>query len=286
MRMTNMTDTFHDIPYLRLLEDILNTGVVKGDRTGTGTISTFGKQLKFDLSDNTFPLLTSKFVHFKSIVHELLWFISGGTNIKYLNDNGVRIWNEWADDNGDLGPVYGYQWRNWVGHQGKPIDQLQNVISLLKTDPESRRMLVTAWNPSDLPKMALEPCHRSFQFWAVLYPPEQQTYYRGEISMLMDQRSVDSFLGLPFNIASYSLLLYMIGQITNLKPREFIWNGGDTHIYSNHMEQVREQLRRMPFKSPRIELNRDITNIDDFKYEDIKLIDYEYHPHIKAPIAV
>jgi len=490
-----MSDTFHDIPYLELLQDILDNGTVKGDRTGTGTISVFGRQMRFDLSDGSLPLLTTKNVHFKSILHELLWFISGNTNTKYLNDNGVSIWNEWSSKEGHLNNVYGYQWRKWENYNWKRsvikipeksnkgvnqpflspnlnekyidnsentffgegylgiyndnpyektvfnqgclgvynekhpytqaaqliwynmmckcydvtspdyknyggkgifvdqnwrcfanflrdihtlvnfnnwtespnlydlnisyfnsdsynkyaclflphnyklsdvkyvathkntgiafettikkwcnehikhninsyhvekifppngyvfrqelfIDQLQYAINTLNTNPESRRIIVSAWNPADLPNMALEPCHYSFQFGAVLYPKEKQTFHRGEISLIMNQRSVDTFLGCSYNIASYSLLLYMIGQITNLKPAEFIWNGGDTHIYSNHINQVHQQLNRIPLPSPKIKLNPNIKNIDDFKFNDIELVNYNPHPHIPAPIAV
>ncbi len=260
--------------YLDLLEYVLENGVKKEDRTGTGTISTFGYQMRFDLQKG-FPLLTTKKLHFKSIVHELLWFLSGDTNIKYLNDNGVRIWNEWADENGDLGPIYGYQWRSWTGKEGN-IDQIKNVLDSLKNNPDSRRHIVSAWNVGDLGNMALPPCHILFQFYVA----------NGKLSCQLYQRSADIFLGVPFNIASYSLLIMMMAQVLNLKPGEFVHTLGDAHIYLNHIDQVKTQLAREPKKLPDLELNKNVKNLFDFKYDDIKLNNYEAHPHIKGVISV
>ncbi|MBI3495318.1 thymidylate synthase [Candidatus Berkelbacteria bacterium] len=261
--------------YLDLLEFIMQHGVDKGDRTGTGTKSVFGYQMRFDLEQG-FPLLTTKKVHLRSIIYELLWFIQGNTNIKYLNDNGVNIWNEWADEKGDLGPVYGKQWRHWVAPDGKEIDQLAQVIEDIKKNPNSRRLIVTAWNPADVGKMALPPCHSLFQFYVL----------QGALSLQLYQRSADTFLGVPFNIASYSLLLMMVAQVTGLKPKEFVHTFGDAHIYNNHFEQVKEQLSREPKSLPSMRLNPKIKDINDFVFEDFTLENYEPHPAIKAPIAV
>ena len=261
--------------YLDLLEKILDEGGEKDDRTGTGTLSIFGYQMQFDLSEG-FPMLTTKKVHFKSVVHELLWFLKGDTNIKYLQDNGVRIWNEWADENGDLGPVYGKQWRSWEKPNGENVDQIKYVIDEIKNNPKSRRLVVNAWNAGELEEMALTPCHCLFQF-----------YVRdGKLSCQLYQRSADVFLGVPFNIASYSLLTHMIAQVCDLQPGHFVHTFGDVHLYSNHMEQAKLQLSRKPGKLPQIKLNEKIKNIDDFKYEDIELIDYHPAPAIKAVVAV
>ncbi len=261
--------------YLDLLEKILDEGGEKDDRTGTGTLSIFGYQMQFDLSEG-FPMLTTKKVHFKSVVHELLWFLKGDTNIKYLQDNGVRIWNEWADENGDLGPVYGKQWRSWEKPNGETVDQIKYVIDEIKNNPKSRRLVVNAWNAGELEEMALTPCHCLFQF-----------YVRdGKLSCQLYQRSADVFLGVPFNIASYSLLTHMIAQVCDLQPGHFVHTFGDVHLYSNHMEQAKLQLSRKPGKLPQIKLNEKIKNIDDFKYEDIELIDYHPAPAIKAVVAV
>lgn len=261
--------------YLDLLEKILDEGGEKDDRTGTGTLSIFGYQMQFDLSEG-FPMLTTKKVHFKSVVHELLWFLKGDTNIKYLQDNGVKIWNEWADENGDLGPVYGKQWRSWEKPNGETVDQIRYVIDEIKKNPKSRRLVVNAWNAGELGEMALTPCHCLFQF-----------YVRdGKLSCQLYQRSADVFLGVPFNIASYSLLTHMIAQVCDLQPGHFVHTFGDVHLYSNHMEQAKLQLSRKPGKLPQIKLNEKIKNIDDFKYEDIELIDYHPAPAIKAVVAV
>lgn len=261
--------------YLSLLKHIRENGIKKEDRTGTGTIGTFGYQMRFDLQEG-FPLLTTKKLHLRSIIHELLWFIKGETNIKYLQDNGVRIWNEWADENGELGPVYGYQWRSWPADNGQHIDQLSKVIDDLQRNPNSRRHIISAWNVSDLSKMALPPCHILFQFYVA----------DEKLSCQLYQRSADTFLGVPFNIASYSLLLMMIAQVTGYQPGEFIHTLGDVHIYLNHIEQVDLQLTRSPGKLPRIKLNPDIKNIYEFRFDDFELIDYEPHPHIKGKISV
>lgn len=258
--------------YLDLLQDIMENGVDKMDRTGVGTRSVFGRQMRFDLSKG-FPLVTTKKVHLKSIIHELLWFIKGDTNIKYLQDNGVRIWNEWADENGNLGPVYGAQWRNW---NNDGIDQLGDVIERIKTKPNDRRLIVTAWNPSQIGQMKLPPCHMMFQFYVA----------NGKLSCMLYQRSCDMFLGVPFNIASYALLTMMIAQVCSLKPGEFIHTLGDTHIYHNHFEQVRTQLSRTPLPLPTMKINPNIKDINDFKYEDFELIGYESYDTIKAPVAV
>lgn len=261
--------------YLDLLDHVMKTGTEKNDRTGTGTISVFGYQMRFNLEDG-FPLLTTKKLHVKSIIHELLWFISGNTNTKYLNDNGVKIWNEWADKDGNLGPVYGYQWRSWPSGDGKKIDQLENVISSIKKSPDSRRHIVSAWNVGELDKMALPPCHILFQFYVA----------GGRLSCQLYQRSADIFLGVPFNIASYSLLTLMVAQVTGLKPGDFVHTLGDAHIYLNHIEQVSLQLTRTPFRLPSMKINPEITDILKFSYEDFTLSDYISHPHIRGDISV
>ena len=261
--------------YLDLLQHILEKGVEKDDRTGTGTLSVFGYQMRFDLNKG-FPVLTTKKLHLRSIIHELLWFLKGDTNIKYLNDNGVRIWNEWADENGELGPVYGKQWRRWESPDGKIIDQIQEAVYLLKTNPDSRRIIVNAWNVGELKEMALTPCHAMFQFYVA----------DGKLSCQLYQRSADTFLGVPFNIASYALLTLMMAQVCGLKPGEFIHSFGDVHLYKNHLEQTKLQLSRKPGELPKMWINPDIKNIDDFSYDDFKLIDYEAQPSIKAEISV
>lgn len=261
--------------YLELLNRILEEGVDRGDRTGTGTRSVFGHQMRFDLSEG-FPLLTTKKLHLKSIIHELLWFLKGDTNIKYLQENGVRIWNEWADENGDLGPVYGSQWRSWPDGHGGTIDQISKVVEDIKINPESRRLIVSAWNVADVDSMALPPCHLLFQFYVA----------NGKLSLQLYQRSADTFLGVPFNIASYALLLMMVAQVCGLQPGEFIHTTGDTHIYHNHFDQVREQLTRVPRRLPRIIINPEVKDIFSFKYSDFTLVDYDPHPHIKATVAV
>jgi len=262
-------------PYLNLLQHILDNGVQKGDRTGTGTLSIFGHQMRFDLSEG-FPMLTTKKLHLKSIVHELLWFLSGDTNVKYLQENGVRIWNEWADEDGSLGPVYGKQWRSWAAPDGNTIDQITQVIDQIKNNPNSRRIIVNAWNVGELDKMALSPCHCLFQFYVA----------DGKLSCQLYQRSADVFLGVPFNIASYALLTMMIAQVTDLVPGEFVHSFGDTHLYLNHIEQAKLQVDREPRKLPKMLINPKVTSIFDFKFEDFELINYEPHPHIKAPVAI
>lgn len=261
--------------YLDLLQHILDRGVHKSDRTGTGTQSCFGYQMRFDLTKG-FPLVTTKKLHVKSIVHELLWFLKGETNIAYLKENGVKIWDEWADENGDLGPVYGKQWRSWEGTDGKVVDQVSDLIAQIKKNPDSRRLIISAWNVADLPKMALMPCHTIFQFYIA----------EGKLSCQLYQRSADVFLGVPFNIASYALLTLMIAQVCDLQPGEFIHTFGDVHIYSNHMEQVKLQLTRKPYTLPTMKLNPVVKNIFDFKYEDFTLENYQSHPAIKAEVAV
>lgn len=261
--------------YLNLLQHVLDNGTEKTDRTGTGTLSVFGYQMRFNLQDG-FPLLTTKKLHYRSIIHELLWFLNGDTNIKYLNENGVKIWNEWADTNGDLGHVYGFQWRSWPGYDGESIDQISRVIDSIKKNPDSRRHLVVAWNVGDLVNMALPPCHIMFQFYVA----------DGKLSCHMYQRSADIFLGVPFNIASYALLTMMMAQATSLKPGDFIHTFGDAHIYLNHLEQVKLQLTRNPFDPPRLVVNPAVNDIFGFKYEDFKVEDYEAHPHIKGKISV
>jgi len=276
--------------YLQLLQHILDNGIEKSDRTGTGTISYFGYQMRFDLQKG-FPLVTTKKLHLKSIIYELLWFLKGETNIAYLNEHGVTIWDEWADENGELGPVYGKQWRSWSagpggeGADGKIIDQISDVIKQIKTNPDSRRLIVSAWNVADLPKMALMPCHVLFQFY-ITPPPPEGAGGRPKLSCQLYQRSADVFLGVPFNIASYALLTMMIAQVCGLEPGEFIHTFGDAHIYSNHMEQVKLQLSRTPYPPPTMKLNPSVKNIFDFKFEDFALGNYQCHPAIKAPIAV
>ena len=261
--------------YLDLLKRITTEGTQKGDRTGTGTISIFGNQMRFNLDDG-FPLLTTKKLHLKSIIYELLWFLKGDTNVKYLQDNGVRIWNEWADKDGNLGPVYGYQWRSWPDHNGGHIDQISNVIEQIKHNPDSRRLIGSAWNVADIDTMKLPPCHCLFQFYVA----------NGRLSLQLYQRSADTFLGVPFNIASYALLLMMIAQVTGLKPGEFIHTTGDTHLYLNHLEQVKLQLTREPRPLPKMIINPDVKDIFDFKYEDFTLEGYDAWPHIKGDVAV
>ncbi|MBO5960633.1 MAG: thymidylate synthase, partial [Paludibacteraceae bacterium] len=261
--------------YLNLLERVLAEGVYKEDRTGTGTISVFGHQMRFNL-DEGFPCLTTKKLHLKSIIHELLWFLQGDTNVKYLQDNGVRIWNEWADDEGNLGHIYGYQWRSWPDYNGGSIDQISEAVNTIKNNPDSRRIIVSAWNVADLDKMNLPPCHAFFQFYVA----------DGKLSLQLYQRSADIFLGVPFNIASYALLLQMMAQVTGLKTGEFVHTLGDAHIYSNHMEQVKLQLTREPRPLPKMLINPEFNNIFDFKYDDFQLINYDPHPHIKGIVSV
>lgn len=261
--------------YLDLLKRIKEEGVTKGDRTGTGTMSVFGHQMRFNLAEG-FPLLTTKKLHLKSIIHELLWFLKGDTNVRYLQENGVRIWNEWADENGELGPVYGHQWRSWSDNKGGKIDQIANVIEQIKNNPDSRRLIVTAWNPADVEHMALPPCHCFFQFYVA----------EGKLSLQLYQRSADTFLGVPFNIASYALLLMMVAQVTNLQLGDFVYTTGDTHLYLNHLEQADLQLTRTPRALPKMRLNPDVKSIFDFKYEDFTLEDYHPYDHIKAQVSV
>jgi thymidylate synthase len=261
--------------YLDLLKHVLENGVQKGDRTGTGTQSIFGYQMRFDL-DHGFPLLTTKKLHLKSIIHELLWFLSGSTNIKYLLDHNVKIWNEWADEQGELGHIYGYQWRSWPASDGKKSDQIAGVIQSIKHNPDSRRHIVSAWNVGDLDKMALPPCHVLFQFYVA----------NGRLSCQLYQRSADIFLGVPFNIASYALLTMMVSQVTGLKPGEFIHTLGDAHLYNNHLDQARLQLTRIPFSLPKMNINPEVKDIFSFRYEDFVLSDYLAHPHIKGEISV
>ena len=261
--------------YLDLLARVLDSGVDRDDRTGTGTRAVFGHQMRFDLAAG-FPLLTTKKLHIRSIIHELLWFVSGDTNIRYLQDNGVSIWDEWADDNGDLGPVYGKQWRHWQTPDGREIDQLAELISMIKTNPESRRLMLTAWNPADVPHMALPPCHCLFQFHVA----------KGRLSCQLYQRSADIFLGVPFNIASYALLTHMIARICGLKPGEFVHVLGDAHLYSNHFDQAREQLSRTPGTLPQLVIHRTPDSIDGFHFDDFEITGYDAQPHIAAPIAV
>ena len=262
-------------PYLSLLNRILTEGHRKGDRTGTGTLSVFGHQMRYDLQDG-FPLLTTKKLHLKSIIYELLWFLRGDTNVRWLQDHGVRIWNEWADENGDLGPVYGHQWRSWPDYRGGTIDQIAQVEEMIKRNPNSRRMLVTAWNPAEVEDMALPPCHCLFQFYVA----------DGRLSLQLYQRSADTFLGVPFNIASYALLLQMMAQVTGLQPGEFVHTTGDTHLYLNHLEQARLQLSRTPRPLPTMRINPDVKSIFDFRYEDFELENYDPWPHIAAEVSV
>jgi len=261
--------------YLQLLDTILEKGVEKADRTGTGTRSIFGYQMRFNLNDG-FPVVTTKKLHLKSIIHELLWFLAGDTNVKYLQDNGVRIWNEWADENGDLGHIYGYQWRSWPAPGGKHIDQISNLIYSIKNTPDSRRLIVSAWNVGELDRMNLPPCHILFQFYVA----------GGKLSCQLYQRSADVFLGVPFNIASYALLTLMVAHVTGLKPGDFVHTFGDVHIYTNHIEQVKLQLTREPYPLPEMVINRDVKSIFDFKYEDFELRNYRAHPHIKGEVSV
>ena len=261
--------------YLDLLQHVLDHGIFKEDRTGTGTHSVFGYQMRFDLQDG-FPLLTTKKLHLKSIIHELLWFLKGDTNVKYLQENGVRIWNEWADENGDLGHIYGYQWRSWPDYNGGHIDQIKEAIHTIQNNPDSRRIIVSAWNVADLPQMNLPPRHAFFQFYVA----------NGKLSLQLYQRSADIFLGVPFNIASYALLLMMVAQVTGLEAGDFVHTLGDAHIYNNHIEQVREQLSREPRALPKMKLTPDVKSIFDFKYEDFELTDYNPHPHIAGKVAV
>ncbi len=261
--------------YLELMEHVLADGVEKGDRTGTGTLSVFGHQMRFDLNSG-FPLLTTKKLHVKSIVYELLWFLRGDTNVKYLNEHGVKIWDEWADEGGELGPVYGQQWRSWPAPDGAAIDQIANVVSAIRRNPDSRRLIVSAWNPAEVDKMALPPCHCLFQFYVA----------KGKLSCQLYQRSADVFLGVPFNIASYALLTMMVAQVTDLKPGEFIHTFGDAHLYRNHIEQARLQLARTPRRLPVMRLNPAVKDLFAFTYEDFTLEGYEPHPHIKAQVAV
>ena len=261
--------------YLDLLQHILSNGTAKQDRTGTGTLSCFGYQIRFDLKQG-FPLVTTKRLHLKSIIYELLWFIKGETNIHYLKEHGVSIWDEWANEEGELGPVYGKQWRSWEGAGGKEVDQISGLIDEIKKNPDSRRLIVSAWNVADLPEMALMPCHALFQFYVA----------EGKLSCQLYQRSADVFLGVPFNIASYALLSMMVAQVCNLQPGEFIHSFGDVHLYNNHLEQAKLQLSRKPFPLPQMKVNSSVRNIFDFKFEDFALENYQYHPAIKAPVAV
>src|SRR5512139_764109 len=261
--------------YEDFMRHVYTTGVAKTDRTGTGTRSVFGHQMRFDLAQG-FPLLTTKKLHTKSIIHELLWFLAGDTNVKYLNDNGVHIWDEWADARGDLGPVYGHQWRSWPARDGRTIDQIANVVETIRRNPDSRRLIVTAWNPADVDKMALPPCHCLFQLYVA----------NGRLSCQLYQRSADVFLGVPFNIASYALLTMMVAQVTGYKPGDFVHSFGDTHLYSNHLEQARLQLTRAPRPLPVMRINPEVQDIFSFRYEDFELVGYDPHPHIKADVAV
>ncbi|MDX5334018.1 MAG: thymidylate synthase [Halomonas sp.] len=261
--------------YLDLMRHVREHGVKKEDRTGTGTLSVFGYQMRFDLNDG-FPVVTTKKLHLRSIIHELLWFLKGDTNIRYLKDNGVSIWDEWADEDGNLGPVYGYQWRSWPTPDGRHIDQISQVVDQLKHNPDSRRIIVSAWNVGEIDNMALPPCHAFFQFYVA----------EGRLSCQLYQRSADIFLGVPFNIASYALLTQMMAQVAGLKPGEFIHTLGDAHLYLNHLEQADEQLSRQPLPLPQMKINPEVTSIFDFVFEDFELVGYEHHPHIKAPVAV
>ena len=261
--------------YIDLINRVLTEGVKRDDRTGTGTIGVFGHQMRFNLEEG-FPLLTTKKLHLKSIIYELLWFIKGDTNIKYLQEHGVRIWHEWADENGNLGPVYGHQWRSWPAYDGTTIDQLANVIQQIKSNPNSRRLIVSAWNVAEVENMALPPCHTMFQFYVA----------NGKLSCMLYQRSADIFLGVPFNIASYALLTMMIAQVCGLQPGEFVHTLGDAHIYLNHLEQVREQITRTPFPLPQMKINSAVKDINDFVFDDFELINYQAHPHIKGVVAV
>jgi len=261
--------------YLDLMEHVLKNGTKKSDRTGTGTISVFGHQMRFDLEQG-FPVLTTKKLHLRSIIHELLWFLKGETNTHYLKENGVTIWDEWADENGELGPVYGSQWRSWPAADGRHIDQIQQVLDQIRKNPDSRRLIVSAWNVGEIDKMALPPCHAFFQFYVA----------EGRLSCQLYQRSCDIFLGVPFNIASYALLTMMVAQVCGLRPGDFVWTGGDCHLYTNHIEQTELQLSREPRSLPKLKINPDVKDLFAFKYEDFELTDYDPHPHIKAPVAV
>jgi len=261
--------------YLDLLRHVREHGTRKGDRTGTGTLSVFGYQMRFDLSER-FPLLTTKKIHLKSVIHELLWFLQGSTNVAYLRANGVTIWDEWADAKGELGPVYGAQWRSWPTPDGGKIDQLSDIVAQIRKNPDSRRLVVSAWNPADLPRMALAPCHALFQFYVA----------DGRLSCQLYQRSADIFLGVPFNIASYALLTHMVAQQCDLDVGEFVWTGGDCHLYLNHLTQAEEQLRREPFPLPTLRIRRKPASIFDYQYEDFEIVNYQFHPAIKAPVAV
>lgn len=261
--------------YLDMMQHIISAGAKKGDRTGTGTLSVFGHQMRFDLSTG-FPLVTTKKLHLRSIIIELLWFLKGDTNIKFLQDNGVSIWDDWADEKGDLGPVYGFQWRSWPGKNGLAVDQIENVINNIKNNPNSRRLMVVAYNPAYVDEMALPPCHSLFQFYVA----------DGKLSCQLYQRSADTFLGVPFNIASYALLTCMVAQQCDLEVGDFIWSGGDVHLYSNHMEQVKEQLSRQPYALPKLNIVRKPASLYDYKFEDFEIVDYQCHPHIKAVVAV
>ncbi|WP_425086761.1 thymidylate synthase [Stappia sp.] len=261
--------------YHDLMQRILDEGTKKTDRTGTGTLSVFGHQMRFDLAEG-FPMVTTKKLHLKSIVHELLWFLAGDTNIRYLKENGVRIWDEWADENGDLGPVYGYQWRSWPAPDGRSIDQIAKLLDMIRTTPDSRRLMVSAWNPALVDEMALPPCHALFQFYVA----------DGKLSCQLYQRSADVFLGVPFNIASYALLTMMVAQVTGYEPGDFVHSFGDAHLYTNHLEQAREQLARAPRAQPTMRLNPDVTDLFAFRFEDFTLTGYDPHPHIKAAVAV
>ncbi len=261
--------------YLKLLDHILENGTQKRDRTGTGTLSCFGYQMRFDLSEG-FPVCTTKKLHLRSIIHELLWFLSGDTNIKYLKENGVRIWDEWADDNGDLGPVYGYQWRSWPTSSGESVDQISRLVEMIKTNPNSRRLMVSAWNCEFIEDMALPPCHTMFQFYVA----------DGKLSCQLYQRSADTFLGVPFNIASYALLTMMMAQVCDLKPGEFVHTFGDVHLYNNHIEQAKLQLTREPRALPQLKINPEVKDIFEFKFEDFELLNYDPHPHIKAEVSI
>jgi len=261
--------------YLDLMRHVRENGTFKSDRTGTGTYSVFGYQMRFDLADG-FPLVTTKKCHLKSIIHELLWFLQGDTNVRYLQENGVRIWDEWADENGELGPVYGYQWRNWPAPNGESVDQIAKLVEMIKSNPDSRRLIVSAWNPALVDQMALPPCHALFQFYVA----------DGKLSCQLYQRSADIFLGVPFNIASYALLTLMVAQVCDLEPGEFIWSGGDCHLYANHLEQADLQLTREPLPLPTMKLDPQVKDLFGFRFEDFELVGYEAHPHIKAAVAV
>jgi thymidylate synthase len=261
--------------YLDLMRHVREHGTFKSDRTGTGTYSVFGYQMRFNLADG-FPMVTTKKLHLRSIIHELLWFLKGSTNIAYLKENGVSIWDEWADENGDLGPVYGYQWRSWPAPDGRHIDQIANVVEMIKKNPDSRRLIVSAWNPALVDEMALPPCHALFQFYVA----------NGKLSCQLYQRSADIFLGVPFNIASYALLTMMVAQVTGFEPGEFIWTGGDSHLYANHLEQTDLQLTRKPLPLPVMKINPEVKDLFAFTFDDFELVGYESHPHIKAPVAV